>query len=83
MKFVNDFESIGHSLAALCGNGSERCQPKQLKTLYQSETKGPLGVVGCMGALFFDNSHSLITHIISCSGVVWEAFGRFGTIVGL
>lgn len=53
VKFVNDFEAIGHSIAAQCrgGKGADaRCQPKSLRTLYTSETQGSLGVVGCMGA---------------------------------
>eukprot|EP00943_MAST-04B_sp_MAST-4B-sp1_P004729 g4729.t1 len=58
-KFINDFESIGHSLAAShsrnpvdvpdVGTLSTQCRPKNLHVLHPGQKNGGQ-VIGCMGA---------------------------------
>lgn len=49
MRFVNDFESIGHALAALKGGGSKASHPSEWRELYAAQAKGLEGVAACMG----------------------------------
>eukprot|EP00945_MAST-04E_sp_MAST-4E-sp1_P007334 g7334.t1 len=55
--FINDFESIGHSIAALHAKGinvPDVCKPRDLKTLYpgpeSSSSEEEEQVIACMGA---------------------------------
>lgn len=51
MRFVNDFESIGHAIASWKqGNGAKDSHPSEWRELYAGQTKGPDGVIACMGA---------------------------------
>ena len=51
-KFINDFESIGHSIAAKHENSSStRCQPEKLHVLHDNGgNNDSCQVIGCMGA---------------------------------